>query len=244
MSEETTKYAVETRQATPVTLLNLAIDQGADLDRLEKLMALQEKWEKLQAQKAYTVAMAGFKKNPPSIGKDKHVHYSTAKGPTDYRHASLGNVTSKINAALGEHGLSAAWTIDQGDKGSITVTCVITHVMGHSESTSLTAFPDDSGGKNTIQAVGSTISYLQRYTLLSLTGLASQDQDDDGSGATVVYIDDKMLSTITDLINEKSVDTKKFLEYLGVESTDKIQAKDFKKAMAALRAAKGTQKTA
>ena len=84
-----------------------------------------------------------------------------------------------INEALSEHGLSAAWETAQNN-GSVTVTCKITHIMGHSESTSLTAAPDNTGSKNPIQAIGSTVTYLQRYTLLALTGLATYEQDDDG----------------------------------------------------------------
>jgi hypothetical protein len=40
--------------------------------------------------------------------------------------------------------------------------------------------PDDSGGKNKIQAIASAKSYLERYTLLAITGLATKDMDDDG----------------------------------------------------------------
>jgi hypothetical protein len=47
----------------------------------------------------------------------------------------------------------------------------------------LTSGPDTSGSKNPIQALGSAVSYLQRYTLLSLAGLATEDQDDDGATA-------------------------------------------------------------
>ena len=87
--------------------------------------------KKNEARKAYHVAMTAFKANPPQIDKDAHVSYSTSKGRTDYKHATLANVTNKINAALSEHGLSAAWQTEQDEKG-IAVTCKITHVLGHS----------------------------------------------------------------------------------------------------------------
>ena len=47
---------------------------------------------------------------------------------------------------------------------------------------SLSAPPDSSGSKNSIQAIASTLTYLQRYTLLSITGLAASEADDDGRG--------------------------------------------------------------
>ena len=237
MSEEQKPYEVAVRETTPATLLNLAINQGADLDRLEKLMMLQTLWEANQARKAFTVAMSDFKKNPPEIEKDSHVEYRTDKGLTKYNHASLGNVTTKINSALGQHGLSAAWTTEQSEKG-VTVTCKITHVLGHFETTSLTAALDTSGGKNAIQALGSTISYLERYSLLALTGLATHEMDDDAQGV-IEYIDEKQLSTILDFINFKSVDQVKFLKYMGCETLETIPAVDFNKAVASLKAAKG-----
>ena len=224
---------VAIRETTPAMLLSMAIDQGADLDRLEKLMLLQERWESTNARKAYSQAMAGFKANPPEIEKDRKVAFGTTK----YNHATLGNVTDKINSALSQHGLSAGWTTKQEGK-SVTVTCRITHVLGHYEETSLTADLDTSGAKNSIQALGSTITYLARYTVLALTGLATKDQDNDGAG-TVEYISDKQLSTICDLINGKDIDQAKFLKYMGCETLEQIQASDFNKAINSLKAAKG-----
>jgi hypothetical protein len=169
---------------TPADLLRLAVEQGADLDRLEKLMDLQTRYEADQARKAYVAAMAAFKAEPLSIDKDKHVRYVKKDGSvTEYDHASIGNVVTRICAELGKHGFSHRWDTKQID-GKVTVTCIITHELGHSESTQLFASPDDSGGKNGIQSIASTVTYLQRYTLLAATGLATSDQeDDDGRGA-------------------------------------------------------------
>ena len=52
--------------------------------------------------------------------------------------------------------------------------------MGHSEAVSIAGPLDDSGQKNGIQQIGSTITYLERYTLMAIMGLAAHDQDDDG----------------------------------------------------------------
>ena len=176
------EYQGEVAPSKPSDIIQLAVTQGADLEKLEKLMELQERYEANEAKKKYTEAMAAFKANPPEIMKDRHVRYQTSKGVTEYKHSSLANVTDKINKALSTNGLSAGWSTKQ-DGDNITVTCTITRWEGHSESTSLTAKPDMSGAKNAIQAIGSTISYLERYTVLALTGLATHDMDDDGDTA-------------------------------------------------------------
>lgn len=237
MMEEQKAYEITTRETTPAMLLNLAIDKGADIDKLEKLMDLQIKWEAQQARKAYAVAMAEFKKSPPEIEKDRHVSYKTKDGgTTSYDHATLANVTEKINAALSQHGLTASWEVKQEERG-ITVTCRITHVLGHSESTSITAPPDQSGGKNAIQSIGSTISYLERYSLLALTGLSTYDQDDDGVAEE--FITDEQATTILDMIDKKGVDAGKFLVYMSADTINKIHASDYDKAIKALKIAKG-----
>lgn len=195
---------------SPAALMMQAVEKGLDLDKVAKAMELQEKWEALQAKRAYVQAMSKFKANPPVIDKDRHVKY----GNTNYSHASLANVTTKINAALSEHGLSAQWRTGQAD-GLITVACTITHIAGHSESTSLTASPDSSGSKNSIQAIGSAISYLSRYTLLALTGLATHDQDNDGAtvGQTESISTDQA-TEINDLINSLYSDPQKGVQWI------------------------------
>ena len=89
-----------------------------------------------------------------------------------------------MGSALADYGLHHDWRTSQTPNGGVTVTCVLTHRDGHSEQTSLSAPADDSGNKNGIQQIGSTINYLQRYTLMAITGLAAQDTDDDGTAST------------------------------------------------------------
>lgn len=219
---------------SPVAMAQALIEKGVKPEDLEKVLALQERHEANQARKAYHVAMTAFKADPPEITKDKTVSFG--QGKTSYKHASLANVTEAINTGLSKHGLSASWQTAQN--GSIAVTCKITHVMGHSEETTLSAQADTSGSKNSIQAMGSTISYLSRYTLLCLTGLAAADQDDDGVASEMVCIDEEQLSTILDYIDSKNVDKGKFLEYMGVEEISKIPLPAYNKAIKALEAKK------
>ena len=81
------------------------------------------------------------------------------------------------------HGLSFRWRTDQRD-ANVFVTCIIAHKDGHYEETTLCAGPDTSGGKKSgIKAMGSTVTYLQRYTLKAAVGVAAS-HDDDGTAAT------------------------------------------------------------
>jgi len=225
------------KKESPDALISLALDKGADLDKLEKLLTLKERYEKNEARKAYHVAMTAFKKNPPQITKDKKVAYKEVR----YSHASLSNITKKITTALSEHGLSVSW-IPRQNNGSITITCRITHEMGHYEEAEMTGPADNTGSKNPIQAIGSTTAYLERYTVLALTGLATDDMDDDGISGGSQFIDEKQKGQIVDYINGYQINEDKFLKFMKVESIDKITVGDFPKAIAALEAKRKAKK--
>jgi hypothetical protein len=163
--------------ATPAMLLQIAVERGADLAYVEKLMQLQERYESNEARKAYSAAFSAFKSLAVTIIKNKEVTAGPLSGKS---YAELHAVVNAVTPALSQNGLSASWRITKDDKDWIEVTCSLSHVMGHSESVSMGGPPDASGAKNGIQARASTVSYLERYTIKAILGLAEQDKDNDG----------------------------------------------------------------
>lgn len=177
------EHAVAAIDTSPRSLLRFAMQQGASLEQLERFMALVERDEAASARRAGMAAMTAFKTEPMTIFKAKQVGYTTKDGEfVGYQHAELSDVTAAVVPAMAKHGLSHRWNIVQ-DAGKISVTCIVTHSDGHSESVTMEAPPDTSGKKNAIQAIASAVSYLQRYTLLAVTGMATTGMDDDGHGA-------------------------------------------------------------
>lgn len=227
---------VKTEQ-NPAEMLRYAIDKGATIDQIERLLVMKERFEANEARKAYHVAMAAFKADPPKIKKDKKVGFQSGTSKVGYSHASLGNVTELVNAGLSKHGLSASWGVVQTG-GAVSVTTRITHKLGHSEETTLTAPADTSGAKNAIQAIGSTISYLERYGLLALTGLATYDIDDDGQTGGTQYITEKELHQLRDHYANEGLSEEQVCAYLKVESLDKLPQSDLQKALRVKRTVK------
>lgn len=223
---------------TPMQMLQIAVEKGADLDQLQKLMDLQDRWEQNEARKAFVAAKAAFKAEPVQIVKNKTVGYQGRNGAsgTQYDHATLDAVAAALSPALGKHGLSYSWETEQPDGSVIRVTCVLTHEMGHSERVSLQAGADMSGSKNNIQAIGSTVTYLQRYTLLAVTGMATKEQDDDGHKADHEPITDEQKAKIIAKMKDVEADTVAFLKFLAVPTLDDLPAKEFDRAMKALEA--------
>lgn len=171
-----------------MTLLHEAVSKGLDANQLHRLTDLYERWKERSAREAYLKAMAAFRAEVRPILKDKPVGYDSKKadgGRTDYKYATLATIDALITPILSKHGLTASWKTVEQAKDWIKIRCTISHVEGHQEVCELGAPPDKTGGKNDVQAIGSTQSYLQRYTLIAACGLATREQDDDGNGGEV-----------------------------------------------------------
>lgn len=181
---------------SPAGLMLAALREKAPLEQIEKMMDLQERWEKREAEKAFNDAMAAFKGEAVEIIKRKRVHFKTEKGVTDYKHAELSDVIEAAAPALSKHGFSWSWQTKQAN-GLMEVSCVLKHRLGHSESATLTAPYDGSGGKNQVQAIISTKTYLERHTFKAICGLAEKGEDDDAQGAAAR----SLLDTWIDLAN-------------------------------------------
>ena len=219
----------EVAPVTPMDMLQMAVEKGADIEKLQQLMALQERWEANNARKAFVAAMAEFKADPPAILKNRTVSYGNGKAA--YDHATLDQVCDAVGTALAKYGLAHSWGVEQeGDV--IRVSCVLTHALGHSERVTMSAKPDTSGSKNPIQAIGSATTYLQRYTLLSATGLAAKGQDDDSGHVDTITAEQK--ERLIERMREVGASTGPFLQYLGVNALDSLPGSRFDHAMAAL----------
>lgn len=172
---------METLQTTtPNELIAQAIDKGLTVEALEKLMNLQERWEANQARKLFFEAFTAFQSESPDLRKTKEVKMTFKDGGNaSYNFAPLADIARQIGPVLKKFALSYRWEIQDDDK-VIKVTCLVSHIDGHTEKTTMQASPDTTGSKNAIQARGSAIEYMKRYTLVGALGLTTADSDIDG----------------------------------------------------------------
>lgn len=174
-------------RSTPEHWVDEAMKAGK-FELVEKFLEYQERIKKEAARDAFYVAMTEFQANCPDLQKMKTVKY-TPKDPSkqavNYKYIELAAIQKAIRKPMADAKLSIGWdTVEH--QGEITVVCTVTHVLGHSVSTSLTGRADDTGNKNAIQQKASTITYLRRYTATGLLGISSADIDDDGRGGPEV----------------------------------------------------------
>lgn len=221
--------------SSPMAIIGQAIERGASVETLEKLMALQERFEANEAKKAFSLAMAAAKAEIRPIVKAKTVDFTSAKGRTNYQYEDLATIADQVDPILTKHGLSYRFRSAQNE-GSVAVTCILAHQAGHTEETTLSAFRDDSGNKNPIQAVGSTVTYLQRYTLKLALGLAAtKDTDAIPPEEPSAAIDAEQFQYITSLIEKASADVSKMLAYIKADSLETMTQAQYRTVEALLR---------
>lgn len=175
------------RQPTVMELLDRACSAGQPLEYLRELITLKERVDQHEEEQrkraaivAFNVAMNSAKiELPATIAKKQSTEFESRRTgtTTTYAYEGLEDILAVVVPVLAKHGLRHRYDIAQGQDG-MTVTCFIVHDQGHHEEVTMRGPRDDSGSKNYLQSMGSTMTYLQRYTLKALLGLAGAKDDD------------------------------------------------------------------
>jgi hypothetical protein len=165
---------------TAMELIDATIAKGVSAADLATLLDVKLKFEAAENKRRFDHALERFRANPPDINKTKHVSFPNKDGKlTEYDHAELDKSNEIVTAALLAVGIYHRWKL--GDAGGRTTVTLELRGFGHAEEMgTISGPPDTSGGKNSIQAIGSTTTYLQRYVLLASLGLVAEGMDDDG----------------------------------------------------------------
>jgi hypothetical protein len=161
-------------------------DPSFDPTKLRVLMEMQIQWEDREKKCKFDEALESFRSNRIVIEKTKQVLIPVKSGekPIEYWHAELDKAADIVTEALLAVGLTYTWRPDVGPEGKPKMALVL-RGFGHTEEMGgLVGPPDLSGGKNAMQAIGSSTSYLARYVLLFSLGIVAKGLDDDGRSAT------------------------------------------------------------
>lgn len=205
-------------------LLRMALQNGASVETLERLVALQERVADRNARMSFVRAMADFQAEVGPILKTHVIpdNYGNERS----RFAPLNVIADAIREPLAKHGLSYSW--DSQDDGEFTeVRCTVRHVDGHTESASFKCRTKDAAAPKMsgVQISGSARTYGMRYSLVQALGLTTAEQDNDGNvqGPTE-RITKGQLADLESLIEEVGANRKKFLEWLKVEELADLAA--------------------
>lgn len=160
-----------------------ALNPDVDIDKMERLLAMQERVMSKRAEQAYTESMILAQQRMPVIRKDKD------NKQTGSSYATLENINKIITPIYTGEGFTLSFgTEDSPIDGYVRIVCDIRHSSGHKERYHYDSPPDDSGiagkvNKTTTHARASAISYGQRYLIKLIFNLTLEGEDDDGNAA-------------------------------------------------------------
>ena len=226
-----------------------ALDPRADVEKLDRMMAMYERLRAKEAELAFNAAkgrimkkLAGIKfvRNRPAIyeiekGKPQKGTYEA------FKYAPLEEIDKHLRPVLAEENMDLSYSDEPREGGGIRIRGRLKHLpSGHYEDSFMSAPLDTTGGKSEVQAAGSTNSFLRRYVVCNIFNIVVAGDDDDGARGT---IDEGQTKTILDLIKKAKVGPK-FLKYMkarGIEEVGSLEAavatiavRDYRKAISTL----------
>ncbi len=226
---------------TPLMILQSAVEHGTSADELEKLMNMQERWERNQAQKAYAAAMHACQEKMPKVVKG-----SQNKQSGNW-YADLESVQEVARPIYSSFGFSLCF--GEADcpleKHKRTI-CDVTHSGGHMRQYHIDLPVDGVGGAgnaikgmNPVQGCISTTSYGQRRLTCMIFNITITDEDDDGQ--SYATISQEQIDTLNQWIESTNSDLPRFLVWLGIDRLSDLSAEQFPKALHQLKRKAGAK---
>lgn len=204
-----------------------ARDPSVDIDRMERLFTMHEQAEARRAKAAFFAALSELQANlPPAVRR--------GTGHNNKAYARFEDVVEALRPKLKQHEFSITYRVRQPD-GKVTIVGVLAHAMGHTEETEITLPHDTSGSKNPVQALASSVSYGKRYVTLTLTGIATDD-DDDGKSAGTSTITAEQAAELAGLVKETEASLEWICERYEVPELSYLTAAQYAEAKAGLLA--------
>lgn len=241
--KEKTDVVVAQPAADIVSVIEKAISSpDVDPEKLHGILDFQERIMARQAEIDFNEAMHRLQLEMPTIKKDGSVEYPIDKNNPDgpkkkaFDFASFENIMRSIKPALQAENFTISFDTEQREGGGAVITATLSHRSGHSKTASFAAALDTSGGKNNIQAMGSTFSYGKRYCVTALLNIITEGEDDDGQSFDKAPIDDAQFNEVQRLLDKTETDTASFCKYLKINSVKEMTSKVYPKAIHDLKA--------
>lgn len=199
-----------------------ALNPDVDAAKMDQLFALQEKVLSRNARTEYFRALAMMAGAMPAIEEKGRGHNST-------KYAKWEDIQAAITPVLGQHGFALSFRTKVEDK-AIRITAILAHREGHTEENELLLPADNSGSKNAVQAVGSSITYGFRYTACALLNIQTGVTDDDGQAAGGDAVDDDDIASFIADVDKHKASLARLVKAVGGENVHGLSAKQLKDA--------------
>ena len=215
----------------------VALNPDVDVETLERMLAMQEKVLNRQAEQGGLFGKEEIDSIIPAIKKDRE------NKQTNSTYANLDSLNKVIKPLYTKEGFSLSFGTD-GEvlPNTVRITCIVSHIGGHSRNYTYDAPIDDKGIKGSVNktpthARGSAVTYGQRYLTKMIFNLTLTDEDDDGNSADTSpteLLSDNQVRELEGIIDENGIDKAAFLKWAKVVTLGEIEAAGFESAKAAL----------
>ena len=220
---------------SPAEMIRLAVKDGADLDKLEKLLTLQERWEANEARKVFASSFALAQEKIALVIKTK------VNPQTHSKYADLGDIIESAKPVYTKEKFSVIFYEEETAKvKNVRVCADVLHSAGHKETYHYDVPLDGIGIKGNpnmtkIHGKSSSVSYGRRYLMCMIWNIPTGDDDGNAAGKPIEYIDDKQKNFIIDNLSDLNLSIDSFLKFMNLESLDKMPKANFKKAESAIK---------
>src|SRR5262245_17280165 len=234
---ERTEENLPALPSTPMEMIARAVAMGADPTTLERLLAMQERYEANEARKAFKKAISAARGKIKPIFKNREANIGPGRRQP---YEDLAEIERSVVPILSDYGLSYRFRTQVIDKDTIVVTCFVEHRDGHFEDSALPGGPDTSGSKSALQAIGSTVPYLKRQTLKAALGLSTTDKqdiddDDDGAGGGQEKISEMETAQLRKKIEQVKQTEERVCTHYKIAKLEDLPAEMFDRVMNALK---------
>ena len=225
----------EQPQTLLAAIVAMAKDPSVDVQKLDALLAMQERLEARQAEAEFNTALRDAQAIMPRVKKNGTIDLG-GKGSIPF--ATWEDVDTVLRPIMVQHGFSISFDTTARDGGGAGISATLRHAAGHAKTVSI-PLPLDSGpGRNNLQAMGSTLSYGKRYLAEMLFNIVRTGQDDDGKYGGTEFISHDQAKQLDVLITETGSDRAKFLETFQLAHMLNMDQPTFTRALNMLNAKK------
>lgn len=167
-------------------------DEKYDVDKARAVFEMNLQILEMARRDAFNSAFSMLQEELPVISKDGEIKIPAKDGRparVQGKYAKFETINEVVRPLLAKYGFSISFrTKVMGPQ--VCIVGVLRHQQGHAEESEIVLPADQSGGKNSVQAFGSTVSYGKRYMMTALLNITTEGEDDDGNAsANTVTVD-------------------------------------------------------
>lgn len=222
-----------------------ARDPNIDIDKMERLLAMQERVLARDAETQFNEAMTLAQSEMGRVSTD-------ATNPqTRSEYATYGKLDRAVRPIYTKHGFSLSFDEGEAPKEKpmhVRILCHVSHRAGHTRIYHKDMPADGKGAKGgdvmtLTHATGAAQSYGMRYLLKGIFNIAIGEDDNDGNDEEGERISEKQIADLEALLSEVGQNKAEFMNWARISSLSQIQSAAYSECVRVIEARRGGAKT-